>query len=222
MIQTKCKAVLFDLDGTLVNTLTDLGNAINAPLVAKGFDALPNERVQSLVGNGLVNALHNALNEYNMDTNGVAFDEYFHILMDFYRAHPVDQSRPYEGICEMLKNLRAPYGILSNKDDALVQKIVATLFPDFPFVSVFGLRQEFPRKPDPFGVIEFAEKLHIQPSEILYVGDSEVDVKTADAAGSPCLLCSWGFRKREALEALNCPIVDDAHELFTSIHQIIR
>jgi len=222
MIKTKCKAVLFDLDGTLVNTLTDLGNAINAPLVQKGYEALSDERVQSLVGNGLVNALHNALNAYHIDTNGADFDESFRILMDFYRAHPVDQSRPYEGICDLLTNLNAPYGILSNKADALVQKIVATLFPDFPFVSVFGLRQEFPRKPDPYGIIEFAEKLNIQPQEVLYVGDSEVDVKTAHAAGAPCIVCSWGFRGRAALEALGCPIVDNAQELFTSIEQIIR
>jgi phosphoglycolate phosphatase len=219
MYEGRCKAVLFDLDGTLVNTIGDITGAINAPLSDKGLLPLPEEKVMTLVGHGLKNALHRALSLYGKDVEGVAFDHAYAQLSSHYTEHPVDKSYPYDGIIDMLDSLKVPFGILSNKDDALVQTIVATLFPAVSFSFVHGLREGYAKKPNPGGVLEFAAQLDLAPSQLCYVGDSEVDVSTAGNAGTSCLLCSWGFRPMSALETFGCPVAENVGRLEELLRQ---
>ena len=206
------KLCIFDLDGTLINSLQDLANAMNHALQKNGFPVHPHEKYRQMVGSGI-----SVLADRAVKNSTLPYDETIKaaILSDFsacYTDHCMDNTRPYEKIPQMLYTLREN-GILcavnSNKPDAFAKKIVRTLFPDAPFSEVFGKRDGFERKPSPDGAQSIMELLSCQKEECVYIGDSDVDVQTARNAGIAFCGVSWGFRSREELQKEGAAFIAD-------------
>lgn len=195
--------LIFDLDGTLINTIDDLGQACNHALSACGFPTHKIEDYPRLVGNGINKLIERALpEEHRNEATVLRLREYF---VPFYDQHNCDLTRPYDGIPELLQTLKAAghtLTVASNKYQAATEKIVAHFFPN-TFDVVLGERVGVPRKPDPQIVWDILASL---PSTInhkpstLYVGDSLVDAATAKAANLPFVACTWGFCTKEQLQ----------------------
>ncbi len=206
-MKQKRRCVLFDLDGTLVDTIPDIAHAVNTALAQEGVGPLSHAQVMSVVGRGLRNALVGSLHLCGIAASDARVDELYAVLMETYALHPADQSRPYPQVEQMLQQLvqrDIPFGVLSNKADSLVQVIVKQLFPTLSFASVEGMSSDRPRKPDPQGIISFAQLVGAPLESVLYVGDSEVDWQTACALPAVgTAIVTWGFRSRSELEAAN-------------------
>lgn len=196
------QAVLFDLDGTLLNTLADLGNATNRVLAARGFPTHPLDAYRYFVGDGARILVTRALPPANRD------EQTIQDCLDGFRAD-YDQNwqvatQPYDGIAEMLDALTArglKLAVLTNKPHEFTQRCVEELLPRWTFEAVLGQREGFPRKPDPAGALEIANRLQIPPANFLYLGDTAVDMQTARAAGMFPVGVLWGFRPAEELQA---------------------
>ena len=204
--------IIFDLDGTLINTISDLGQACNHALTACGFPTHKIEDYPRLVGNGVNKLIERALPEQHRNEETVLrLREYF---VPYYDEHNCDFTRPYDGIPELLEALRRKgdeamrlkgerwfLAVASNKYQAATEKIVAQLFPGI-FDVVLGEREGVERKPNPQIVYDILSTLNIQHSTLncLYIGDSLVDAETARAAGATLVLCTWGFGTREQME----------------------
>ena len=220
------KCIIFDLDGTLVDTIGDIAAAMNHALEEGGFPTLSREQYAKIVGNGLRTLASKALPPEARDEKTV--DAAYRSALGFYRGHPADFSQPYPGIPELLAELRGKrtFGsadrrsavktaVLSNKADHLTQMVIGKFFPPYTFDLVIGERPGIPRKPDPASTWELITELDGSPRETLFVGDSEVDAATAQAAECSFLGVSWGFRSRAALEAAGASrIIDNPAELW--------
>ena len=196
--------IIFDLDGTLINTIDDLGQACNHALAACGFPTHKIEDYPRLVGNGINKLIERALpEEYRNEQTVLRLREYF---VPYYDDHNCDLTRPYDGILELLHPLKAEghyLAVASNKYQAATEKIVAQLFPGM-FDVVLGERVGVERKPHPqivYDITHSLSPLTSNLSPILYIGDSLVDANTARAAGCTLALCTWGFEKKEHLSA---------------------
>lgn len=183
--------VIFDLDGTLLDTLEDLKDAVNHVLEQFGYPQRTMEEIRRFVGNGAANLIRQAVPE------GVDPQPVLAAFHAFYDTHCRIKTGPYEGIMEMLEELREQYpvAVVSNKPDTAVKALCAEYFPG---VYARGESADCPRKPAPDMVHQAMEALGVE--RCVYVGDSEVDVVTAKNAGVPCLTVLWGFRDREELE----------------------
>lgn len=187
------KAVLFDLDGTLLNTLADLANAGNYALEQLGLPTHPIEAYRYFVGNGARKLCERMLPEEKR-TKGFMEDAYRHFDQR-YQAHMFDCTAPYPGIPELLSALKEKklrLGVLSNKPDAFVQEIVERFFPGI-FEAAAG-QQGSRIKPDPAGINQILQQFGVPPEECLYVGDSGVDIQTAQNAHTHSCGVIWGFR----------------------------
>lgn len=196
------KAVIFDLDGTLLDTLEDLGDATNRVLARHGFDTHPTEAYRRMVGQGIRILTTLAIPEGGRDPAVV--DELQTELGTDLREHPVTKTKPYPGVPELLTRLaelRIPAAILTNKPDAVTHLVVGELLSSWEFRGVYGQRDDLPRKPDPAVALRLAEELGADPGQILFVGDSDVDMETALAAGMRAIGAGWGFRGAEELLA---------------------
>jgi len=196
------RAILFDLDGTLVDTIGDIVYALNTALQYESIAPIDTKTCLQRVGNGLRNLLRLSLQAADRYVCDNRFEQLYKILIDTYHEHPVDHSYVYPGIDALIQKCVAhhlPMGILSNKDDALVSIIVSRFFHSEPFVFVRGAVEGRPLKPSRAAVMEFAELVGLQPDEILLVGDTEVDAATASASGTRLALVGWGFRTAEQL-----------------------
>ena len=194
--------IIFDLDGTLINTIDDLGQACNYALSACGFPTHKIEDYPRLVGNGINKLIERALpEEHRNEATVLRLREHF---VPFYDQHNCDLTRPYDGIPELLQTLKAAghtLAVASNKYQAATEKIVAQLFPGV-FDVVLGEREGIPRKPDPqivWDIIHRLSPLASNLSPIYYIGDSLVDAQTARAANLPFVACTWGFCTKEQL-----------------------
>ncbi len=199
--------IIFDLDGTLINTIDDLGQACNHALSACGFPTHKIEDYPRLVGNGINKLIERALpEEHRQQATVLRLREYF---VPYYDAHNCDLTHPYDGIPELLAALKAAghtLAVASNKYQAATEKIVAQLFPN-TFDVVLGERDGIARKPDPQIVWDIVERTaqntysaEFSGKEILYIGDSLVDAETAKAANLPFIACTWGFCTTEQLQ----------------------
>lgn len=196
----KYNAILFDLDGTLLNTLEDLANAANNALTAFGLPAHPVDAYRYFIGEGAKNLMKNALPPAQRTEDIIQ-----HCLVRFrenYEQTWDNTTRPYNGVPEMLTALQSKqikFAVLSNKPDDFTRKCVEQLLPSWQFMCVFGQRDGVPRKPDPTAALEIAKNLKCDPAKMLYVGDSGTDMQTAVAAGMFPVGALWGFREREEL-----------------------
>jgi len=192
-------AVVFDLDGTLVDSLADIAHAVNSTLVAHGREPHPLEAYKTMVGWGLRQLLETASEGAPFSRS--EFEPVFQELLAAYRAKPVVHTTAYDGIAGLLKTLgsRVPLGVFSNKDDGMTKTIVTTLFPGAGFRTVFGARPGKPHKPDPETLLEILAGWGIEPAACAYLGDSDVDMETARRAGVVACGASWGFRGEEEL-----------------------
>jgi phosphoglycolate phosphatase len=189
------KAVIFDLDGTLADTIADLGTSVNRAL---GRRKLPQHELSAykiMVGEGFRNLVTRALPE-ELRSETIIEEMRAEASAD-YGEHCLDLSRPYPGVVDLLQTLAGrgiACAILSNKPEALTVKCAAGFFPGFPFALVRGETPDFPRKPDPASALDLCRRLGASPAEVLYLGDSGVDMMTAKAAGLVALGALWGFR----------------------------
>ena len=195
------KAILFDMDGTVLDTLRDLNAAANTALAEFGFPAMSLDETRRRVGNGSRRLLELSLPEGTPDD---ILDRILAWYLPYYNAHANDTTAPYPGIAELLAALKAagtPLAVVSNKPDRTVKELAAIHFPGLLEIAVGeneagGVR----RKPGPDTLLTAAAALGVEPGDCLYVGDSEVDVLTAGRAGMDCASVLWGFRSREELE----------------------
>lgn len=196
------QAVLFDLDGTLLDTIDDLADSMNASLSAMALPPYPVDRYRVMVGDGMKMLAHRVLPEDRQDEASIA--RCMAGMRDAYEQRWQAKSRPYDGIPELLDaltDLELPGVVLSNKPHDFTEKVVATLLPNWRFACVLGARPGVPTKPDPTGALEIASQLGVAPERFLYLGDTNTDMLTAVAAGMYPVGVLWGFRSAEELTA---------------------
>ena len=200
-LKKEYKAVIFDLDGTLLNTLDDLADSCNYVLAGKGLRTYPVEQYRGFVGSGaaiLMRRIHpEGTPQAELDDSLTKFSEY-------YSAHKDVKTAPYPGIADLLKRLRAAgirLCVLSNKPHEISVQIVKQYFGEDTFDMILGKSPAFPVKPDPASCLYILSELGLDRGGVLYVGDSNVDIRTAKNAGlTGCGVC-WGFRSEEELRA---------------------
>ncbi|PCI27353.1 MAG: HAD family hydrolase [SAR324 cluster bacterium] len=196
------KAIIFDLDGTLLNTLEDLGDTVNLILAAKILPTHDLEAYQYFIGEGARNLIQRALPE--KERKETLIDECFAEFNRIYANNWKIKSKPYPGISTMLDKLSRQgisLNVLSNKPHSFTLQCVAAMLPEWSFQVVFGQREDVPRKPDAAGALEIAAMLGFNANEILYMGDSATDMKTAANAGMDAVGVTWGYRPQEELES---------------------
>ncbi len=194
------QAVLFDLDGTLLDTLTDLADATNCALRSLGFPEHPRECFRYFIGDGVEQLIRRVLPEDRCDAATLAACA--DLMRKEYGERWAATTRPYEEIAELLDALAArgvPMAVFSNKPDEFTRLCVAQLLPQWKFAVVLGAGTTLPRKPDPAGAREIARRLGVAPGEVLYLGDTNTDMQTAVAAGMFPVGALWGFRTADEL-----------------------
>jgi phosphoglycolate phosphatase len=198
----KKKLVIFDLDGTLLNTIADLAQATNQALEQFGFPTHSEEAYNYFVGNGINKLFERALpEEARTEENILKIRSKF---VPYYDAHNADFSCPYPGTSELLSALQQKniaIAVASNKYQEAVEKLVHHFFPQIYFAAILGQREGFPSKPDPAIVHDILRISEIEAKDALYVGDSNVDMQTAHNAGVEVAGVAWGFRPIAELEA---------------------
>lgn len=199
---SKKKLVIFDLDGTLLNTIADLAQATNHALTQLHFPPHAEENYYRFVGNGIGKLLERALPPQARTEENVQAVK--NLFVPYYDKHNADLTRPYPGITHLLQTLQTQgfvLAIASNKYQSATEKLVHHYFPQIRFAVVLGQREGLPVKPDPLFVKEILSKTHLTASDTLYVGDSDVDMQTALHAGVEACAVTWGFRSKEELLA---------------------
>ena len=195
----KKTTVIFDLDGTLLDTLQDLADAVNYALRKEGMPERTIDEVRQFVGNGVRLLMIRAVP--GGESNPL-FEETFAQFKEYYEEHCNDNTKPYEGMIELLETLKSKgysVAIVSNKIDSAVKELSALYFKGIVPVAI-GEKEGVRRKPAPDTVREALKELGRTAEESVYVGDSDVDIETAKNAGMPCVSVLWGFRDREFLE----------------------
>ena len=214
-MKLRYKSVIFDLDGTLVDTLEDIAANMNKALKIRGFPELPSSEYQEKVGWGIKRLAFLALpeSERNQETVELVAQD----AVRFYAENPLIYSRPYPGILDLvssLKQKKVRMSVLTNKPDQTAQKVINGLFPADSFERIQGEIEGNPRKPDPACVWELLVDLDLTPASIIFVGDSEIDMETAVASGCYAMGVSWGYRSRDTIEKAGAKkIIDKPQEL---------
>jgi phosphoglycolate phosphatase len=197
------EAVIFDLDGTLADTILDLGAAVNSVLERHGLPLHPSADYRRMVGRGFSLLMQQALPGH-LVSDPERFSELAAEAAREYSLHALDTTKPFPGIAELLDRLAASrilMAVLSNKPDAMTKSMVSALFPGIPFIEVSGDREGIPRKPDPAAARAIAQKSGIPARRWAFVGDSGVDMATGKAAGMLPVGVAWGYRNREELHS---------------------
>lgn len=206
----KYQAVLFDLDGTLLNTLDDLQDAVNAALRSQDLPERSLEEVRNFVGNGIIKLMERAVPE---GRDHPAFDEIMNVFRSFYGEHCQDKTSVYPGIKDMLCTLKKNHirtAVVSNKADFAVQELMPVYFYDL-IDTAYGENEAagIRKKPAPDMIRQALRDLGCGTEDAVYVGDSDVDLQTAANAGMDCISVSWGFRGREFLRQHGAGIIID-------------
>jgi len=196
----KYRAILFDLDGTLLNTLQDVADAVNKGLSSLSFPQHTTEAYKTIIGEGRDVLVRRALPVDHRDDETAL--KLLNMVNAEYQIHWSDNTRPYPGIPELLDALAAKHikiAVLSNKADDLTNLCVTKLLSQWRFTLVAGAKPSVPNKPDPTAALQIAKQLDISPAEFLYLGDSDIDMKTANRAGMYAIGAGWGFRSEQEL-----------------------
>lgn len=201
MEEKKYSTVIFDLDGTLLDTLDDLYVSVNASLKKNGFPEREKSEIRFFLGNGLLRLIRQSVPE---GTGAEKVNQVCEDFREYYLRHCEDRTGPFGGMMELLENLKKEniqMAIVSNKPDPAVKELAKKYFDGILPVAI-GEREGVKRKPEPDSVFEAMRILQAERKSTIYVGDSEVDYETAKNAGVPCILVTWGFRDEEKLRAL--------------------
>lgn len=208
----RIRAVVFDLDGTLLNTLLDIGAGANTALHRSGLPEHTMAEYRRLVGHGIRNLFRLAVPE---NTPDAVYEEALAFYLGYYPEHCTDHTDYFPKIREMLKTLTdhaLRLGVLSNKTEATSRKIISHFFPDVPFELVWGNNGTRPLKPQTDAGFALCQALSLQPDEIAYVGDGDTDMQFASAMGFYALGVTWGYRDREELIAAGADALADTAE----------
>lgn len=215
------RACIFDLDGTLTDTLESLTYSVNETMREIGLPEITSEQCREFVGNGAKVLIEKIL-KASGDEEMTRFDEAFAAYQRIFDKCCTYRVKPYPGVPEMLREMKKwglHLGVLSNKPDRQAVHVAEEIFGKGVFDHIQGQKDGVPRKPDPTAVLSIAEEFGASPADTLYIGDSEVDGATGKAAGMDTILVSWGFRSRGVLEAAKPFCIADTTE---KILQIIR
>ncbi len=202
----KYNLAIFDLDGTILNTLDDLADSVNYVLAEHGFPQHTKDEVRMMVGNGIYLLIKRALPE---GTDSAVIDKVFADFNSYYKQHSADKTKPYDDILEMLDTLKqngVKLAVVSNKADYAVQDLCVKYF-DGMFDAAVGEKQGVPKKPAPDSVNAILDKLSVERNKSVYIGDSEVDIETAKNAEMACIAVDWGFRDRKMLEECGAELI---------------
>lgn len=212
------KAIVFDMDGTLLDTLKDLTNAVNVALSKYGLPEKTVAEVCKVVGNGARNLIKGVVPEGEMHPD---FEVVFEDYKAYYAQHCEEETKPYDGIWELLQELKKcgyKMAVVSNKPDGAVKILADKYFPGC-FQVAIGDMEGYNRKPAPDLVYKALEELGAKKEEAIYVGDSDVDLMTAMNAELPCVSVTWGFRDREFLLFHGASVfIDEPMELLSVLH----
>jgi phosphoglycolate phosphatase len=214
----KVEGIIFDLDGTLVHTIDDIAGAANVLFERHGLPQHGIDYYLNWIGNGAVKFIERA---HGKPVSKEQLIAYVNEFKEIYEKNLHDKSRVYDGVPELLDKLVSlgiRISILSNKPDNLTREVVSYYLSDWPLIPVFGQREDVPRKPDPAGAFEIAEMMEIDPEKILFVGDSDNDILTAQAAGMIPVGVSWGYGRllTEPVEG-DYPMIHQPSELLNLI-----
>lgn len=202
------RLAIFDLDGTLLDTIGDLAEACNQMLTLRGLATHTREEYHKMVGNGILKLVERALPEHLRTTEYVvAAREDF---LAYYVDHIDHYTRPYEGIREVLHTLQErgwTLAVASNKFDSGTKQLIASIFPEVKFKAIYGNREGFPLKPDAALVELIMEECQAEREMTTMIGDSGVDMQTAKNGGVRSIGCTWGFRSRTELEENGADII---------------
>lgn len=227
------KLIIFDLDGTLINSIEDLGTAVNHALATKGLQQREMPEYYMMVGNGVRKLVQRAMPE-ELSGDAVLLDELLGIFMEYYSSHIDVHTRPYPGMQELLSRLASrgySLGVASNKFQSGADALVRKFFPDIDFVEVLGNGPDAPLKPSPEVVFRIMAKASgasvghasdhaLEQGNVVLVGDSQTDIQTAANAGIPSIAVTWGFRPAETLTDATC-LAGNAAELEERIEAIL-
>ena len=207
------KACIFDLDGTLTDTLESLTYSVNATLGELGLSPITSKQCESFIGSGARMLVKRSIEAAGGEET--LLDEAMTVYGRIFDAHCTYRVIPYDGIEKMLETLQEKglkLAVLSNKPHKQTIKVVTSIFGEELFSFIQGQREDVPRKPDPTGAFMVAEALNVQPKECLYIGDSDVDMQTGCAAGMDAVGVTWGFRSREVLKVHGATYLADRPE----------
>lgn len=212
----KYRAVIFDLDGTLADTLDDLRVSVNLALAQQGFPTHTRAEIRSYVGNGVRKLIERSVPP---GTPPAVTDACLAAFRAHYYTHACEKTRPFDGIPAVLDALRAAgvkTAVVTNKAEPAALEVVRHYFGERIDLTI-GQREDLPRKPAPDGIFLALRALDVPVSEAVFVGDSEVDCATARNAGLPCIGAAWGFRGRAVLEAQNVQMIADQPAELTAL-----
>ena len=207
----KYKLVIFDMDGTILNTIEDLADALNYALAKSGYPGHTIEEVKQYVGNGIPKLIERGV---PAGTDKTSTNQVHKDFMEYYQVHCADKTRPYDGIIELISKLREKgclTAVVSNKADAAVQELCRQYF-DGCFDYAVGDREGIKKKPAPDAVNEVLQHLQISKGNAVYVGDSEVDIATARNSELDSIIVSWGFREVPFLKEQGADLIVDCAE----------
>lgn len=213
----KYNTIIFDLDGTLLNTLEDLRDSVNVIMRRYGWQEHSLEQIRKFVGNGLGKLIERAI---PLGKENDKYEEALQEMKEYYTEHCLIKTKPYDGVLDLMKTL-SEHGfrmaIVSNKNDVAVKELNEIFFAKYTGAAI-GDREGANRKPAPDAVYAALDELRSEKEHAVYIGDSEVDYQTAKNSGLDCILVSWGFRDRELLESFEgAVVVDTCEEILESV-----
>ncbi len=202
------KGVIFDLDGTLLNTLYDLSDSVNSVLASYGYPQHEYESYKQKIGKGMRNLIKVSLPESARNEENIS--EAVNKFMEAYAKNYMNKTVPYDNITETVQILQEngiKIGVNTNKKSEYAVNLMHKFFPDISFSGIFGEIQGIPKKPDPAGALKIAEIMELSPKEIIYIGDSGIDIQTGKNAGMGTAGVLWGFRGKEEFIANNADYI---------------
>ena len=214
------KYLLFDLDGTIIDTLEGLKNAVNHALNHYNYPNRTLDEVRLFIGNGVQKLLERS---FPIGTSKEELEQGFELFKDYYESHFIEESIPYKGMFEALTELKKNYvlAVVSNKNDPFAKKLVEHYFPKI-FTVIQGTYNDKPKKPDPYIVNKCLEQLGAKKEECLFIGDTPVDVQTAENSSLRKIIVTYGFRSKEELKKVvpNEIFVNTIEEMVSKIKEI--
>ncbi len=214
------KYIIFDLDGTLVNSIYDLADSVNSVLLQNGYKTHPLESFYYFVGNGTLKLVERALPEDKRTDEEI--ERVHEQFAEHYSKNYLNKTVPYEGVRNLLdelNNLGVEYAVASNKTDIFTREIIEKLFPENKFDKIMGKKDGNPTKPNPKIVYDILSGKDLKDSEILFVGDSNVDIQTGHNANIKSVGCLWGFRDKKELEEAGADfLISSPYELLEIIN----